>query len=304
MPAAPIMELGEALVGSINAVYARLALQIGPSAIAGQAELMGIRSPLPSLPSIALGSAEVSVLDMAAAYATIANLGRAVEPTTISRIRLANGSVIEPVQDRVNRAMSPGNAFMLTRALEQVVQRGTGRLAAIGRPAAGKTGTTNDFADAWFVGFTPDLVTAVWVGYPQGRIPLTRVHGGNVFGGTLPAMIWRDFMLAAHRGLPIRDFRLPDSEYVTVTIDPVSGLLAAPWCPGKKRRMIRDRVPHDFCPPPPPEPHPLVSPTPVEKEGKKKSGKGEKDPDGSGSKPDPDPSPGGDPSPEPSPSGD
>lgn len=306
-PSASIMNLGDALVGSVNGVYARLALQIGPSAIAGQAELMGVESRLPTFPSIALGSAEVSVLDMAAAYATIANHGTAIEPTTISRIRLSNGSVIEPNQRRVSRAMSPGNAFLLSKTLERVIQQGTGRLADIGRPAAGKTGTTNDFADAWFVGFTPDLATAVWVGYPQGRIPLRGIHGGDVFGGTLPALIWRSFMLAAHRDLPVRAFRLPASEYVTVMIDPISGLRAAPWCPGKRRRMIRDLVPFEFCPVPPPEPVVVETPTPDPTPTKKKDDEGKNaKPDKPKDEPEPKPSPEDpkEPTPEPSPSGD
>ena len=257
------LPLDEALVASVNGVYARLALEIGGGAIANQAHVMGVEAPLPPFPSIALGAVDVSVLDMAAAYSTLANGGVAVEPTTISRIRTTNGEVYEPEQEVIPGAMSAGNAYLLTRVLEQVIERGTGTAADIGRPAAGKTGTTDDYADAWFVGYTPQLVTAVWVGYPDGRIPMTSVHGIRVMGGTFPAQIWQRFMLAAHEGVPVKDFELPREELVTVAINPKSGLLAAPWCESKEKVMLRQLVPTEQCPmPPPPEPSPSPSPTP------------------------------------------
>ncbi|MDQ3646676.1 MAG: PBP1A family penicillin-binding protein, partial [Actinomycetota bacterium] len=192
------LPLGEATVRSVNGVYARLALELGPGSIVNQAKLMGVRSKLPDYPSIALGSAQVSVLDMATAYATLANDGTAIEPTTIKQVTLGNGEVLKPEPEVVPEAVSPGNAYLLTKVLEQVIERGTGQAANIGRPAAGKTGTTNDYNDAWFTGYTPDLAVAVWVGYRYPR-PMTNVHGIRVFGGTFPAQIWRDFMFEAHR---------------------------------------------------------------------------------------------------------
>ncbi len=251
------LPLGEATVRSVNGVYARLALDLGPGSIATQAKLMGVRSKLPVYPSIALGSAQVSVLDMAAAYATLANNGTAVEPTTIEEVRTGTGEILKPEQKIVPEAVSPGNAFLLTRVLEQVIERGTGQAADIGRPAAGKTGTTNDYNDAWFAGYTPDLAVAVWVGYRYPQ-PMTNVHGIRVFGGTFPAAIWRDFMLAAHAGLPVKRFKLPKSDLVTVMIDPVSGLLAAEWCPGEPKTMLRQLAPTTYCPPPPPPPVPTL----------------------------------------------
>ena len=247
---AGLVPLDEALVRSINGVYARLGLTIGPSAVAAQAGLMGVKTPLPTYPSIALGSAQVSVLDIAAAYATLANHGTAIEPTTIRRIRLADESILKPVQKTVVGAMSPGNAYLLTKVMEQVIQRGTGTAAQIGRPAAGKTGTTNDYVDAWFAGFTPDLVAVVWVGYPQGSISMSSVHGIRVFGGTFPAQIWRAFMIEALEDVPPRPFRIPRSELVRVEIDPITGLLAAPWCPGEWQTMLRQLAPLEFCPQP------------------------------------------------------
>src|SRR5688500_11496242 len=142
------------------------------------------------------------------------------------------------------------NAYLLTKVLEQVIKRVTGIGAQICRPAAGKTGTTNDYVDAWFAGYTPDLVAAVWVGYPQGTIPMYSVHGIRVFGGTFPAQIWRTFMMEALRGVPPRPFKLPRSELVKVEIDPVTGLLAAPWCPGEMVTMLRQLAPLEVCPQP------------------------------------------------------
>jgi 1A family penicillin-binding protein len=265
-----LLRLDEAMVRSVNGVYARLALDIGASAVVNQAKVMGVQAPLRVYPSIALGSQEVSVLDMATAYATLANYGVAVTPTTIEKIKLPGGEVIQPEQGVTPGAIAPGNAYLLTKVLEQVILRGTGRAAQIDRPAAGKTGTTNNYSDAWFVGYTPDLVAAVWVGYPEGLVPMTNVHGIRVAGGTFPAIIWREFMLDALRGSPAKQFRLPQVDMVTVLIDPASGLLAAPWCPGEPKKMLKQLAPTRTCPvPPPPEPSPSPSPTGDKDDGKK-----------------------------------
>lgn len=292
---AGLVPLDEALVRSINGVYARLGLDVGPGGVATQAELMGVRTPLPNYPSIALGSAEVSVLDIATAYATLANYGTAIEPTTIRRIERADGSILKPNQERVEGAMSPGNAYLLTKVMEQVIQRGTGVAAQIGRPAAGKTGTTNRYTDAWFAGYTPDLVAAVWVGYPQGTIPMYSVHGIPVFGGTFPAQIWRAFMTEALKDVPSRPFKIPRGELVKVEIDPITGLLAAPWCPGEMITMLRQLAPLEYCP------QPVVvintpQPTPTATE----DGKGDENGGGDRS-PEPEPSRGS-PKPRPTPS--
>jgi penicillin-binding protein 1A len=283
------LPLDEALVRSVNGVYARLALDLGVGQIANMARLMGVRSKLPVFPSMALGASEVSVLDMAAAYSTLANGGTAIEPTTIRSIKTGAGEELHADQEVVEGALSPGNVYLLTKTLEQVIERGTGYQAGIGRPAAGKTGTTDDYADAWFVGYTPQLVTAVWVGYPDGRIPMTSVHGIRVMGGTFPAQIWREFMLGALDGKPVRDFEIPESELVTVSIDPESGLLAAPWCPGKDKTLLRQLAPTETCPVPPPEPSPTPeddelkepksSPSPKTKEENGPDGDKAKEPD-------------------------
>jgi penicillin-binding protein 1A len=295
------MTIEDALVNSVNGVFARLALELGTDRIITQARLMGVRSELPNGPSIALGSGDVSVLDMAAAYATIANHGTAIEPTTIHRITTATGDVVTPVQKRIEEAISPGNAYLLTKAMEGVIESGTGTVANIGRPAAGKTGTTNDYADAWFVGFTPQLVAAVWVGHPEGRVPMTSVHGIRVMGGTFPALIWKRFMLAAHRGVPVRQFLPPKSDMVTIEIDPETGLLATSWCPGEVVTMLRQLAPTEYCPPPPPPPTPTptVVPSPIPSSSDSDEDDGGKD---DGDKPKEEPSP--KPTPTPSQDGD
>jgi penicillin-binding protein 1A len=281
-----LMELDEALVHSVNGVFARLAMQIGGTQIATQASLMGVRAELAGHPSIVLGSEEVSVLDMAAAYATLANNGTAVEPTTVKEVHLPSGEVLRPEQEAVPFAVSPGNAYLITKTLERVITEGTGTAAGIGRPAAGKTGTTNNYTDAWFVGYTPELVAAVWVGHPEGLIPMTSVHGIRVFGGTFPALIWRSFMSEATAGSPVRGFPVPRGELVTLEIDPVTGLLAAPWCPGEPERVLRQLAPTEYCPQPVPEPEPSPTPSPSgddkDSDDKDSDGKDpdEKDPDG------------------------
>jgi penicillin-binding protein 1A len=270
-----LLPLDEALIRSVNGVYARLALELGVGQIASIARLMGIRSRLPAFPSMALGASEVSVLDMATAYGTLANGGTAIEPTTVRSIRTASGETYGADQEVIEGALSPGNVYLLTNTLEEVIERGTGFQADIGRPAAGKTGTTDDYADAWFVGYTPQLVTAVWVGYPDGRIPMTSVHGIRVMGGTFPAQIWQTFMSTALEGEPVRDFTLPKGELVTVEIDPKSGLLAAPWCPGKTKTLLRQLVPTEQCPLPLPEPEPSPTAKPKEPKSTPSPGGGE-----------------------------
>jgi penicillin-binding protein 1A len=299
------LSLREGLIHSVNGVYARLALQIGGGQIATQAHLMGVKAKLPSHPSIALGAGDVSVLDMATAYATLANQGTAIEPTTIRRIRLPDGETFRPEQEQLFSAVSPGNAYLITKALEEVIGRGTGVAAQIGRPAAGKTGTTNNYTDAWFVGYTPQLVAAVWVGYPEGLVPMTNVHGIRVFGGTFPALIWKQFMTASLAGTPVKDFVLPKSDLIRVAIDPASGLLSAPWCGRKLRTMLRQLAPTEYCPqPPPPDPSPTATPKPSPSpSGKKGKPGGEPSPTSSpkDGKPGPDASPSDSPKPSPTP---
>jgi penicillin-binding protein 1A len=197
------VNLSRAIVSSDNSVYAQLTDLVGPKAIVKTSHDLGIRSRLAPYFSIGLGSVAVSPLEMARAYATLANEGRRVDGSefgnrprvveSVERIRSRRVEENAPVPKQV---MDEGHAELLTDILEDVVQSGTGKRAAIpGREIAGKTGTTDNYGDAWFVGYTPELVVAVWVGYPDSLTPMrTEFNGEPVAGGTIPAMIWRAFV--------------------------------------------------------------------------------------------------------------
>jgi penicillin-binding protein 1A len=196
-----------ATLRSDNAVYAQLTLDVTPERVAEVARRMGVRSQLDVkgdyVPSIGLGSIAVSPLDLASGYATLAAGGVHAEPMAIRRVVLADGSEDADAGWGVpkrRRALSEGVAAVVTRILEQNIQSGTGTRAAFGRPAAGKTGTNEEHADAWFAGYTPELATTVWVGYTRGEIPMENVHGIAVTGGSFPAEIWRRFMEGALEG--------------------------------------------------------------------------------------------------------
>jgi penicillin-binding protein 1A len=186
---------------SDNSIYAQLTLLVGPDRVARMARDLGVRSPLNPFYAIGLGVEEVNPLEMARAYATFANGGRRVDgsifgnrPRVVRELTDEHGKhvVNEPVQERV---LGPARSAILTSILRQVVDSGTGRRAQIpGREVAGKTGTTDNYGDAWFVGYTPQLAVAVWVGYPRTLTPmLTEFHGDPVAGGTLPAEIFKRF---------------------------------------------------------------------------------------------------------------
>jgi penicillin-binding protein 1A len=164
------------------------------------------------VPALGLGSIAVSPLDLASGYATLAAGGVRADPMAIRKVILETGKVDTPAGWGVatrNRVLSDGVAHAVTEILEDNMRYGTGTGASIGRPAAGKTGTTDHHADAWFSGYTPDLQTTVWVGYARGEIPMENVHGIAVAGGTFPAEIWRRFMEPAVATMPARDFPEP-----------------------------------------------------------------------------------------------
>jgi penicillin-binding protein 1A len=179
---------------------------------------MGVRSQLDVngayVPAIGLGSIAVSPLDLATAYSTLAAGGVHAEPMAIRKVVLADGRDDTEAGWGVpkrHRAISEGVAAIVTRILEQNVQSGTGTRAAMGRPAAGKTGTNEEHADAWFAGYTPELATTVWVGYTGGEIPMESVHGIAVTGGSFPAEIWRLFMEPALERIDPEPFPEPSA---------------------------------------------------------------------------------------------
>ena len=205
-----------ATLRSDNTVYAQLTLDVTPEKVADVARRMGVRSQLDVkgdyVPAIGLGSIAVSPLDIASAYATLAAEGVYAEPMAIRRVVLPNGKVDTQAgwgKPKKHRAISEGTAAVVTRILEQNIQSGTGTRSAFGRQAAGKTGTAELNVDAWFAGYTPDLATAVWMGYTRAEIPLDSVHGIAVTGGSFPAEMWRLFMEQALEDKEPSEFQEP-----------------------------------------------------------------------------------------------
>ena len=218
---APV-DLIEATVRSYNTAYAQLVLALGPERAVQTAASMGIRVPLEPVPSAVLGANDVRVLDMASAYATLANRGVAIEPVLATRVGRADGTVLYEAAHRQARVLPTAVADQVTGVLQQVVERGTGTAAGIGRPAAGKTGTGQRWTDAWFCGYTPQLSAAVWVGYAQQAVPMVPPTTSiTVTGGSWPAQIWQRFMAEAMAPLPVVDFP-PPSYAVPVPAAPVA----------------------------------------------------------------------------------
>lgn len=249
----PDLSVLEATVFSVNVIYARLMDQVGPALVAEIAMSAGITQELLPYHSLALGAQEVSVLDMASAYTTFAASGNHVEPIFVTRIENSSGAVIYSPKPVVTQALPRSVADRVTQALTEVVRRGTGQQARIGRVTAGKTGTSQNNSDAWFVGYTPELVTAVWVGFPDGQIPLTAPRTPyTITGGTWPAQIWSRYASAALAGVPYGELATAqDDGMVTVEVDLSTGFLAGPYCPRssvQRLRLPRDAAPTVVCP--------------------------------------------------------
>ena len=237
----------EATIRSINVVYAQLILDVGPEKVVDAARAMGIRTPLLPVPSAVLGANPVNALGMASAYSTFATYGLHHPPVAIKKILDRDGKVIYQDKSKPQQAIDPGVAYLATSAMEGVITGGTGTAAAGylgGRPAAGKTGTAQEYRDAWFAGYTPNLATAVWVGYPEGSIEMktscysrscrpTRIQ---VTGGSWPTQIWGAFMQRALDGLAAPDFQVPsNSTLVSVAIDTRTGCIASRSTPDQYR---------------------------------------------------------------------
>jgi penicillin-binding protein 1A len=207
---------------SDNTVYVQLGLDVGPDKIAAMAHTLGIRSKLDPVPTLTLGTSPVSPLELTNAYATIAAGGVYRPAHGISKIRFTNSSKVIRFATKGRRVLSDGVAAEVTRVLGENIRQGTGVNAHLAddRPEAGKTGTNDAGKDAWFCGYTPDLATCVWVGYPiadandpnrpDRSISMYGVEGqGTVMGPNLPAMIWHDYMTAATEGTPANDWPAP-----------------------------------------------------------------------------------------------
>jgi membrane peptidoglycan carboxypeptidase len=206
---------------SVNCAYLRLGQIVGIDKVIAQSRKMGITAPLANVVSFPLGVNPVSPLEMAGAYAAIANDGMFNAPYFIDKITDPDGNVIYEHDHDPKRVMSTQNARQELVALQAVVTQGTGTRARLSdRPVAGKTGTTDKHGDAWFIGSTPQLTTAVWMGNPESVVPMNSVGGINVFGGTFPALVWHNFMAEAMKDLPVMTFTAPDKTRPGKYLDP------------------------------------------------------------------------------------
>lgn len=215
--------LREALTYSRNLATVRLLEQIGVRNVIEFARRVGIQSPLTRDLSLALGSSSLTLTELTSAYAVFADQGVRVDPTLIISVSDHNGRVLEHRELAPQQVVSKETAYVVTNMMEDVIQRGTARKArSLGRPLAGKTGTTNEFTDAWFVGFAPNLVAGVWVGFDDNR-PL----GDREAGGSTALPIWMSFMQESLSRFPVTPFSIPDN-IVYAKIDPQTGLLSPP----------------------------------------------------------------------------
>ncbi len=221
------LDLWDATQDSVNVVFAQLALDVGPENIVDAAHRMGITVGLDPVPSITLGVEEVPTMDMASAFATLANDGKHCQAWSVRRIEFSSlaqdageppGKDSGKQNDRVlyehhpdcKQVVDPAIAHLVTAMLQRAVCCGTGTAAQIpGRPVAGKTGTAQDYTNVYFAGYTPQVATAVWVGFPDAQRPMDSYYGGSVFGGTVAAPIWQDFMVRAMQGFPVEGFESP-----------------------------------------------------------------------------------------------
>ena len=244
------ISLESATINSVNIAYANLLAVIGAgdpyvgaAATVEAAVRMGIRccprttepnGPLAAVPSAVLGVNEVSTLEMASAYGTLAFGGQHVQPTPVLSVTTADGTVLYEATAHPNPVVDAAVASEAVDILSGVVRSGTGTAANLGRPQFGKTGTSQNASDAWFVGAIPQLAVAVWVGFPQGQVPMCcgNVRLSTVYGGTWPAQIWHAFMVEATKHMKIKEFPVaPEVEYVTLRIDITQGCLANPYTP-------------------------------------------------------------------------
>jgi 1A family penicillin-binding protein len=235
----------EALIASANAATVIVSQSVGPARVITAAQNSGITSPLQPVPSIALGSLEVTPLELVAAYASFGNGGYRVQPRLVTKILAPDGTVLREFEGSRVAAMTPQDAYELTSMLRGVVDFGTGRAIrdyGITVPIAGKTGTTNSGTDVWFVGFSPTLVAGVWFGYDTPR-PISY----NASGGRLAAPAWAEIFRAGWREPRGSNWDVPPGMMPAV-IDPESGLLATDWCPNRVREYFKPTsIPGEVC---------------------------------------------------------
>ncbi|NWF75771.1 MAG: PBP1A family penicillin-binding protein [Nitrospirae bacterium] len=232
--------LREALTYSRNVVTVKLAEEIGIQNLIDFARNMGIKADMPHDLTIALGSLSLTPLDLALSYCVFANGGMKINPIAIKYITDSKGRIIESNEPEAEEILNPQTAFLITSIMEDVVKKGTGwRAKSLGRPVAGKTGTTNDYRDAWFVGYSPHLVAAVWVGFDDMR-PL----GHHETGAQAASPIWVSFMKNFLTEEP-EEFPIPEG-IISCTIDPTTGLLVKDDSKGMKEYFIEGTEPKKY----------------------------------------------------------
>ena len=247
-----------ALESSVNIVAVKLGYSVGLKRVIKTANSLGITATMGENLSLPLGTSEMTPFEMAAAYSVLGNDGMRNPATTVVKIEDRNGRVIEDNRPRPQRVYDAEPVRMLVNMMKGVINHGTGTAAQIGRPAAGKTGTTSDARDVWFVGMTPDLATAVWMGNDDN----SRLNYSST-GGTMCAPVWREFMLYAHRNLKPRDFPAP-SRYTEVTINKRTGQLTNPLDRDAVTEMFTPgREPAEFSPVERTPERPAEAPAPV-----------------------------------------
>ena len=218
------LTLEEATIHSVNTVYAQALLKVGPQAVVDMAHALGVTTELQAEPSIALGTEEITPLELATVYSTLSRDGRRIEPYRITKVENGDGDVLYEHDDSEGDQVIPANvADTVSSVLSEVPRRGTATRAALDRPMAAKTGTTQRNADAWLAGYTPEYTAIVWVGNAEGNQPMDIVDGQRVFGGSIPAEIWHDFMAEALQDVPPTDFPDPDPNLLANT-DPTTTL--------------------------------------------------------------------------------
>jgi 1A family penicillin-binding protein len=223
---------------SVNGVYARLMEKLCPERVSAMAEKLGL-PPIPAakrVPSMALGSAEVRPIDMASAYGTLANLGEYNKPTFFEKVDHRSGRPVIDQSPRPERRVSAALAWQVNDILKGVVAHGTGTAASIGRPQAGKTGTNQAYRDAWFVGYTPQLSVAVWMGNPKSQESMYNVQGRRVSGGSFPAQVWHDFMAVAMANQEVLDWPRPPEALTYTVLPPPPPETTEPKKKKKKRK--------------------------------------------------------------------
>jgi membrane carboxypeptidase/penicillin-binding protein len=228
--------LRRALTLSANAATVRVSRAIGEQSVIAAARRNGIVSAIPAVPAIALGAVDVTPLELVTAYAPFANGGHRVRPRLVTRIEAPDGTPLWTLEVQTAQVLDSREAYEITSMLRSVVDYGTGRVVrdlGIDGPVAGKTGTTNDGNDVWFVGYTPSLLAGVWFGYDTPR-PIA--YGAS--GGRLAAPAWAEFYRNGWRERPGAEFT-PPAGMSSAMIDPESGMLAGEYCPRRVREYFR-----------------------------------------------------------------